>query len=306
MVGLEGVKRSVRRLALPGNCTHAVLLYGGGGSGKSTVARFLAQAWLCLSPQNGEACGACPACRSFKKGQNADFISVEPMGRSSLILLRQIVPVETGEPPPHVPITVFLRTPPLSSRHKVVLIEDADRMNPDSANALLKSLEEPSESARFVLTTSSLGQVLPTVRSRCMGIACPYPMARELPDTIDRRALDLADGSLGEAERVSAKPELHQRLWKFAEALPSREPCEALSAADEFKNIADEWAEAYGLAARKAQTEVLAVLARYIIKLHPGRPAWVQAVIEAHRRIQQNAHPLATLDALFAGLLLQP
>jgi len=291
---------------MPGNSTHAVLLYGGVGSGKTTVARLLSQAWLCLVPTDGKACGECRACRSYLKGQNPDFACVEPMGRSSLILLRQIVPVEAGDPPHHPPVTVLLRTPPISSRHKVVLIEEADRMNADSANALLKSLEEPFEYARFVLTTSSLGRILPTIRSRCMALACPYPMAQELPPEIDMETADMAEGSLGEIERIRAKPELHQSLLRFAESLAARKPYEALVAADEFKGICDRWADAYDIAARKAQTEASARLARYIMKLYPDRPTWVQAVVESHRRIQQNASPLATFDALFAEILLKP
>jgi len=303
LIGLQTIKRAVRKLATPGNSTHAVLLYGGEGSGKSTVARFLSQAWLCLNPVDGEACGDCRACRSHEKAQNADFVCVSPMGRSNLILLRQIVPVETGEPAPHIPVTVLLRTPPISSRHKVVLIEDADRMNGDSANALLKSLEEPYEYTRFVLTTSSLSRILPTIRSRCMSVSCPYPMARELPETIDQKTVEMAEGSLGEMQKVSEKPEIYTRLWQFADHLSSRKAYEALAAADEFKKICEDWAEAYDIAARKAQSEASAQLARYIMKLRPDRPVWVQAVAETHRRIQQNAHPLATFDAMFAEML---
>lgn len=291
---------------MPGNSTHAVLLYGGEGSGKSTVACLLSQAWLCIQPSDGEPCGECRACRSFQKDQNPDFLSVQPMGRSSLILLRQIVPVETGEPPPQIPVTVLLRTPPISSRHKVVLIEDADRMNADSANAILKSLEEPSEYARFILTTSALGRVLPTIRSRCMAISCPYPMAQELPSSIDIEDAELAEGSIGEIERMREKPELYHALQRFAESLATRPAQEALAVADEFKALCDQWAEAYDLAARKAQTEASARLARYIMKLYPDRPSWAQAVIETHRRIQQNASPLAAFDALFTEMLTKP
>ncbi len=227
------------------------------------------------------------------------------MGKSNLILLRQIVPVESPEPAPHIPVTVLLRTPPITSRHKVVLIENADRMNSDSANALLKSLEEPFEYTRFVLTSSSLSRILPTIRSRCMSISCPYPMAQDLPDTIDKKVAEMAEGSLGEIERIIENPEIYSSLWQFAESLMSRKAYEALAAADEFKRICENWAEAYDIAARKAQSEASAHLARYIMKLRPDRPAWVHAVAETHRRIQQNAHPLATFDAMFAEMLAE-
>lgn len=303
LVGLDTVKRTVRRLASPESPTHAVLLYGGQGCGKSSIAQMLAKAWLCESPVDGEACGECKPCRSHDKGQNADFLTVRPLPPSNLIRLLQIVPSQREKDQPHIPVTVMLRTPPIASRHKVIVIEDADRMNGDSANALLKSLEEPFEYARFILTSSSLSRILPTIRSRCMAVSCPFPMAQDLPQTIDEHLAAMSDGSLGEMQRISEKPEVYESLWTFANSLQSRKAYEALAAADEYRKICEAWADAYDIAARKAQTEASALFARYIMKLRPDRPGWVQSIAEAHRRIQQNAHPLATFDALFAEML---
>jgi hypothetical protein len=304
LIGLNTVKRTVRRLASPESSTHAVLFYGGQGSGKTTISQILAKSWLCESPANGEACGACKACRSHDKGQNADFLLVKPLPPSNLIRLLQIVPSQREKDQPHIPVTVMLRTPPIASRHKVILIEDADRMNSDSANALLKSLEEPFEYARFILTSSALSRILPTIRSRCMSVSCPFPMAQEMPETVNEHLADISDGSLGEMKRIAEKPEIYEAVYSFASTLQSRQPYEALASADEFRKICERWADAYDIAARKAQTEALAQFARYIMKLRPDQPNWIQSIAEVHRRIQQNAHPLATFDALFAEMLL--
>jgi DNA polymerase-3 subunit delta' len=306
LIGLEGIKNAVRQLSSPDNYTHAVLLYGGEGCGKTTVAQILARSWICLSPVDGEGCGTCKPCLAFAKGFNSDLLLVEPQPPANWIRLNQVVEVGRANEGPHVPICTFLRTPPLSSRHKVVLIENADRMNLDAANALLKTLEEPSPFVKLVLTTTEVSRILATIRSRCMALACAFPELSEMPSDLDERSLAMAGGSLGEIDRIKANPELFERLWGFSEHLPKRRLPEALVAAEEFRSICEKMAETANISARRAQTEALKILARYIIKVRPDRPDWTQAIVETHRRIQGNANVLPAFDSLFARILMNP
>src|SRR5688572_25126428 len=134
--GLAGAKRAVQEFSQPDSGIHAVLFYGIRGAGKRRLAELLAKAWLSDGDEES------PAARSFENGRNADFLIVEPMGPSRIIREPQFISPKDGQRSDFngVPVLEFLRTPPLSSAKKVVMILDADRINIAAANVLLKSL----------------------------------------------------------------------------------------------------------------------------------------------------------------------
>jgi len=306
LTGLQSAKRALKTL-LPSDGSHAVLFYGGEGSGKTTLARILAQAMLCLEKEEARPCGGCAACAAFERANCPDFLLVEPRPPSNIIRLNQVHPVKNDrDPPPHIPIQPFLRTGPVVARRKVVLIEHADRMNAPAANAMLKTLEEPNEFARLILTTQSVGRLPATILSRCIALACEYPRPDEQTahtTGLSDVEIKVADGSVGEALRLKNGRSLFGKILAFASDLESLPAGQALVASDGFRSICAELAEAEQCGARQAQAEALSLLARCIMKMSPQRPNWVQATIDAHRRIVGNAGVTPTLDALFAGML---
>lgn len=197
----------------------------------------------------------------------------------------------------------FLRTPPLAARCKVVLMEDADRMTSDAANALLKILEEPPAYARLVLTTSAIGAIRATIRSRCLTVACELPEDDRSDDPGWLRVL--AAGSPGQAERLVRFEGPYRRLWDLAAQIaqplvPADRRASGLRWAEEFRSIADELHEASGDTPRNSQAEALQALAALLAHLEARSD--VPSVIEAHRRIVGNGQATLVIDALFAEM----
>lgn len=163
-----------RRPALP----HALLIQGRSGLGKTALARLFAQALLCESVDSeGLPCGVCQACRWFEQGNHPDFRQVEPEA------LAEAAPGEgeggsKGGASPSRQIRIdqiralqdFLTIGTHRGGLRVVVVRPAEAMNPATANALLKSLEEPPPGTLFLLVSSAPDRLLPTVRSRCQRV----------------------------------------------------------------------------------------------------------------------------------------
>lgn len=298
LAGLTSAKRVVLGLAAD-SPVQSVLFYGVAGSGKRSLARALIRAWLCTNPQPG-ACGECAACGSVERDRAVDVLWLEPRGKSRLIKQAAVSPPTKEDEDYPVSAQEFLRTRPLAARAKVVVFEDAERMMAGAANSLLKILEEPPPYARFILLTEAVGLIIPTVRSRCLSVAC------ELPESLDPEmpgwVRELAGGAPGRAEIIRDQAAAYEPLMRFAEALASRPRGEALVAADQFAKLADALESAMGLNARAANAEALRTLALAYPAASDDLRAR-QLMIEAHRRIVGNANPSSVFDALFATIL---
>ncbi|MGH3508236.1 MAG: DNA polymerase III subunit delta' [Nocardioidaceae bacterium] len=150
--------------------THAWLFTGPPGSGRSTAARAFAAALQC--EQGG--CGSCLACRTSLAGSHPDVTRV--VTESSVITVaaaREAVRVAALSP--------------ASRRWQVVIVEDADRLNDHSANALLKSIEEPPARTVWLLCAPTVEDVLPTIRSRCRTVVLRTPPTAAVAAHLVRR-----------------------------------------------------------------------------------------------------------------------
>ena len=284
--------RVIAAIARQESAVHSVLIYGKRGSGKFSFAHNLARNWI------GGGDDESQAVKSFDSGKNPDFLKVAPLGPSRVIKEASLTPSAKAEDVPGVPVLVFLRTPPLISKRKVVLIEDVDRMPVGAANVLLKSLEEPHEYARFVLTTTSIGSLPPTIRSRCLSVSCETP-------TSNRTDLlwKLAEGAPGRAEQLTRIESQCTDLWDLANSMRGMSPAEALGASERLKSIADAIQKATDSNARAANAEALELL---IIAIKCSQPDWSAArteLIEAHRRVLGNGNATLVMDAAMAGIL---
>ena len=303
--GLEGAKRLVLGLATRDSGVHAVLLYGAPGGGTTALAESLAQAWLCTQSGPEGACGVCQSCRALERGKNADLLILRPSGLSRIFKLGAITGSPFDEENP-TPLKPFFRTMPLYARHKVAILSDAERMNGDAANSLLKTLEEPHPHAKLILTTTSVGTLLPTIRSRCLAVACALPTADALRagnPTAQPDDLILAEGAPGRLEEILREPGPYRDLAEFARSLPRRGRAEALVLTERARAIAERLEKTKGCNARAANAETVALLAAWVARDPDADPRWTATLADAHRRILQNGNASVVLDAAFARML---
>lgn len=289
------------RAAIP-DSAHAVLLFGAEGAGLVEAAQQLAARWLCAAPIDGEACGACRICLQVQRWQCPDLLAVEPKGASAVIRIGTITPrPPEGDEEAPLPVQVFLRTPPLAARHKVVVIQRAERMNVDSANALLKILEEPEAHAKFVLTTNFLSAVRPTVVSRCVLVARPLETFKQLqlrfPDA-DPEVLRLASGSQHRLEMLLEASDAIREIGSIASRLGSAPRGAALALSDSFRGACDALEQALKLGARPANAEGWRMLA-FALRNRGASAAILKAAVESHRLITGNSHDGLVADAFF-------
>jgi DNA polymerase-3 subunit delta' len=173
--------------ALGTSRSHALLLHGPQGVGQFDLATTIAQAWLCESDAaTARPCGHCGSCRLVQARTHPDLLVVLPESLQAELgwgALAEDAPAASGKAKPSKDIKVesvrvavsFVQTTSARGRAKVVVFYPAQRMNTISANTLLKTLEEPPGTARFVLACAELQSLLPTIRSRCQQLAMPLP-----------------------------------------------------------------------------------------------------------------------------------
>jgi DNA polymerase-3 subunit delta' len=159
LVEIKGQGRvidALRRSIAANRVAHAYLFEGPDGCGKRTTALALMQALFCKEPQHGDACGSCPSCRKFVSGNHPDLHLLSPLPEKRDISIEQIRELQHA-----------LALRPFEAGRKACLIEPAERMNEKSANALLKTLEEPPGHAIIILLAVQADTLLSTIRSRC-------------------------------------------------------------------------------------------------------------------------------------------
>lgn len=189
---------------------HALLLVGPAGLGQYPLALALARAWLCEQPgEEGSACGHCPSCHAIDVRTHPDLHVLMPevlalelgwpldertqdkIDKKEIKASKQIRVDATRQ------AVAFTQTTRSRGNTKVVLVYPAEALNLESANTLLKTLEEPPGEVRFILATEAAHSLLPTIRSRCLSHTMHWPTTDEaLPwlvtQTPQQRSGDIA------------------------------------------------------------------------------------------------------------------
>lgn len=166
---------------------HAWLLYGVKGIGKASIASDLAALFLCQSPdmQNNIACGQCHACAMLHAGSHPDFAHVELLWDSKKKKYNRDINIEQTRD-----ALAFLALSGLKSKRRVLMIDGANLMNNQAANALLKGLEEPTDGSLLLMVCHDLMRLPATIRSRCMMQACSPLNEAEMQQVLDIQGLD--------------------------------------------------------------------------------------------------------------------
>jgi DNA polymerase-3 subunit delta' len=218
IIGQKHPIRLLKRFLRNGTLPHALLFTGIEGVGKRTAATEIAIALNCANPRADKtsrrdpsrACGICPACRQIRSNSHPDVFTVTP--QNNLLRIDQIRK-----------LIRTLAMKPFSARHRVVTIAEAQTMNPEAANALLKILEEPPRQTTLILTAPHRSELLPTIVSRCRQIAFEPLRPEELQILLaDKLGTDkgqaqtivaMAGGSYAKARKMADDTWQSQRRW---------------------------------------------------------------------------------------------
>lgn len=240
IAGHDDVKRRLREMVDNGRIPHALLLEGPSGTGKFMLARAFAQYIHCENRHDGDSCGECPACRQHEAFNHIDtifsFPVVKKSGRTALsddyrdtfgefisespymdfdrwvasldnINAQPMIYVEEG-----AELLRRLTYMTRRSKYKVVLLWLPERLKEETANKLLKLVEEPFGDTIFVMVSNNGRQILPTIYSRTQRIAVPRYSDAELEGVLLSQGMDdatasdmarIADGSVNQAWKIA-------------------------------------------------------------------------------------------------------
>ena len=289
----SGATRFVDRLIERQSPVHGVLFYGAEGVGKGELAKRLTEHWLRRTADDDRPVA------SYRRGNNPDVLVIQPGGPSDLITIERIVADKSSDA--DLSLRDFFRSLPIQSQAKVAIIHRVDRMNSRAANALLKTLEEPLPHAKLILTTAEIGSVLPTIRSRCLNVACELPLID--PAAGDSASMQiLAGGSPGQYQKLVEVRAVIEELERWISDLSTAPPVAAVQLSERLAAMADDVQKTEGTTARFADARILSYLAPLLAQNSLFPPEAIHCVLDTHRATIGNANATISLDALTASL----
>jgi DNA polymerase-3 subunit delta' len=301
---------------------HALLLNGRPGIGKTVFARALARWLLCEGARSKlAACGECEACRWFDLGNHPDFRQVEPDFLSARA--DEDDAERRKEPSRQIRIEQvralqdFLGVGTHRAGLRIALIRPAEAMNAATANALLKSLEEPAAGTLFLLVSSRPARLLPTLRSRCQTINLPTPDVAAATEWLHAQQLSDAEAALAHcgyaplaAIEAAAQMQQRDRLLEqlargVADPLALTDACEGvepLQVIDWLQKWVYDLAAVRFTGAARYHPRAAAGIGRIAARLALPRLFTFQRELARARAVAQHPlNPRLFLETLFMG-----
>jgi DNA polymerase III subunit delta' len=334
LTGNARVKGILKRMLVSDRLPGAMLFTGEEGIGKKLFALEIARALNCRTPKDHEACGVCSSCVRIRKvnyptRDDADewtqIIWTDHPDVGLVVAPKRVLRVEQMRQ-----IEKEANFRPFEGKARVFLIDEADKLNDASANALLKVLEEPPKTSHLILITARPAMLLPTILSRCQMIRfsplTPDEIASHLvKNDIDAKTARLraraAGGSMGRALSGDLVTFTSQRKAMLkvlnalvlsddrAQLLRSAEQLNEAQYKDEFEErldvletlIRDAWMLSLGIdTSRIVNEDLSAELKEVAQKLDPGRAGdWILQIEDLREQLIVNVNRKITTDSLF-------
>ena len=335
LIGNNEVKESLRRLLSGGRVPGSMLFTGDEGIGKKLFALELAKVLNCRHRDGFEACDECSSCKRIARSTFPPFSSDDDnrerliwSEHADLAMVRPFKQIIRVKPMRELEREANFR--PFEGAARVFIVEDADNMNDQAANALLKTLEEPQPTSHLVLTTSNPTALLATIRSRCQIIRFAPIDATEvekflveqkhLPAEDARLLARTAQGSIGRAlagdvetyrERRDTMLEVLRALTLTNDRVQLLHSAEELAAArdrHEYEQrldaleilIRDAWALALGRPSESiVNADLLEPLQQIAAEIKSERAAtWLKQIEELRGTLEVNINRKIASDAL--------
>lgn len=317
LLGNEAVRARLNQAVDASRLHHCCLFEGPDGVGKHTAAIQLALFANCTSPHR--PCGECPTCRQMIAGSHPDLIVVGPDPER----VTKIISVDQAQA-----LIRSLQLRAFNARVRFVILDPADVLNEESANTLLKTLEEPPPDTRFILVSSKPAALLPTIRSRSQRVRFGPVRVPELEAWLQARGMDpalavAANGSPGMALRLAEGEGDERRAVDEAVLATIGQPLQALFAFTEAHGKKDDDKQSKADVAVDALEAILrdVVVAAAGGRIDPARAARLQpwvvalwpdgvarlgaAIALARDRLRLNVNGRVVLEALFGAVNLE-
>ncbi|HSE18919.1 MAG TPA: DNA polymerase III subunit delta' [Pyrinomonadaceae bacterium] len=334
LTGNSRVKAVLKRMLVSDRLPGAMLFTGEEGIGKRLFALEIARALNCRTPKDHEACGVCSSCVRIRNlnyptrddaDEWAQIIWTNHPDVGLVVAPRRVLRVEQMRQ-----IEKEANFRPFEGKARVFLIDEADKLNDASANALLKVLEEPPRTSHLILITARPAMLLPTILSRCQMIRFSPLTPDEIESHLVKNKIDLktarlraraAGGSMGRAlsgdlvtftsQRKAMLKVLHTLVLSNdrAQLLRSAEQLNEAQYKDEFEErldvletlIRDAWMLSLGVdTSRIVNEDLSAELKEIAQKMDPSRAGdWILQIEDLREQLIVNVNRKVTTDSLF-------
>lgn len=278
VVGQEHITTILKNQSAENKVSHAYLFCGTRGTGKTSCAKILAKAVNCLSPVNGNPCCECESCRSIDSGSATDVLEIDAASNNGVDNIRDL--------------REELLYPPSLLKKRVYIIDEVHMLSGSAFNALLKTLEEPPEYVIFILATTELNEIPPTILSRCQR----YEFRR-----IDDASIEAHLNYVAKAENIGLDGDAASLIAKLADggmrdALSLLESC---TAGNSDKRITlEQVAAQLGVANNDSVAKLYSLIADGNI------PASLELIDDLHRSAKNLSSLLDELIGMTRDLLM--
>jgi len=281
----------------------SLMFVGPDGVGKRSTALELAKCFTCTQPKKGvdlPRCGECESCTRVSERNHLDVFVLDRPAQAAIVNekleMQNAVKIEAVRY-----LDKFLRLRPSESRKRVAIVEDAHKMTNDSANALLKVLEEPPVDAQIILCVTDEHSLPATIRSRCSVLYFRPVAEGSLTQWLEKkfaleagRAAEIAGRSGGSFKKASELKEAEETEALDLDSYDVGEFFELLSRTNFRKE-----------GRKQAETAITRLIEDAERRLREGdlvQSSRIEALLEARRRVDRNVSPKLALETLFLKL----